>query len=56
VAAIAQFRVGDPNQPTLSATDEHHLRTVLRAKSGEELVVTDVRGRCAKSATTPCIA
>jgi 16S rRNA (uracil1498-N3)-methyltransferase len=44
VAAIAQFRVGDPNQPTLSAADEHHLRTVLRAKSGEELVVTDGAG------------
>jgi 16S rRNA (uracil1498-N3)-methyltransferase len=41
VAALAQFHVGDPNQPTLSAADEHHLRTVLRAKSGEELVVTD---------------
>ena len=44
VAAIAQFHVGDPSQPTLSATDEHHLRTVLRAKSGEELVVTDGAG------------
>jgi 16S rRNA (uracil1498-N3)-methyltransferase len=44
VAAIAQFHVGDPSQPTLSVTDEHHLRTVLRAKSGEELVVTDGAG------------
>ncbi|MGD0854111.1 MAG: RsmE family RNA methyltransferase [Acidimicrobiales bacterium] len=44
VAAIAQFRVGDPSQPTLTATDEHHLRTVLRAKSGEEIVVTDGAG------------
>ena len=44
VAALAQFHVVDPNQPTLSAADEHHLRTVLRAKSGEELVVTDGAG------------
>ncbi len=44
VAAVAQFRVDDPNQPTLNATDEHHLRTVLRARSGEELVVTDGAG------------
>ncbi len=44
VAAIAQFHVEDPGQPTLSAADDHHLRTVLRAKSGEELVVTDGAG------------
>jgi 16S rRNA (uracil1498-N3)-methyltransferase len=44
VAAVAQFHVADPGQPTLSATDEHHLRTVLRAKSGEEIVVTDGAG------------
>lgn len=44
VAAMAQFHVEDPGQPTLSAADEHHLRTVLRARSGEELVVTDGNG------------
>jgi 16S rRNA (uracil1498-N3)-methyltransferase len=44
VAALAQFRVEDPATPTLSRDDEHHLRKVLRAKSGEELVVTDGKG------------
>jgi 16S rRNA (uracil1498-N3)-methyltransferase len=44
VAAIAQFHVEDPGQPTLSAADDHHLRTVLRARSGEELVVSDGAG------------
>lgn len=44
IDAIAQFHVADPNQPELSDADEHHLRIVLRAKSGEELVVTDGAG------------
>jgi 16S rRNA (uracil1498-N3)-methyltransferase len=44
IDAIAQFRVVDPNQPVLADADDHHLRTVLRAKSGEELVVTDGAG------------
>jgi 16S rRNA (uracil1498-N3)-methyltransferase len=44
VAALGQFRVLDPLQPTLSDGDEHHLRTVLRARSGEEIVVTDGQG------------
>jgi 16S rRNA (uracil1498-N3)-methyltransferase len=44
VAALGQFRVLDPLQPSLSPDDEHHLRTVLRARSGEEIVVTDGRG------------
>ena len=44
IGALAQFHVDDPGQPTLSATDEHHLRTVLRAKGGEEIVVTDGAG------------
>jgi len=44
VAALAQFRVEDPSRPHLRDVDEHHLRTVLRAKSGEEVVVTDGRG------------
>ncbi len=44
VAALAQFRVDDPYQPVLSADDEHHLRTVLRARSGEEIVVTNGEG------------
>ncbi len=44
VAALAQFRVDDPYQPVLSPDDEHHLRTVLRARSGEEIVVTNGEG------------
>ncbi len=41
VGAVGQFHVTDPEHPTLSMDDEHHLRTVLRARSGEEVVVTD---------------
>ena len=44
VAALAQFRVDDPEHPMLSDGDEHHLRNVLRARSGEEVVVTDGAG------------
>jgi 16S rRNA (uracil1498-N3)-methyltransferase len=44
VAALGQFRVDDPHGPVLSRDDEHHLRTVLRARSGEEIVTTDGRG------------
>jgi len=44
VAALGQFRVDDPTRPALNADDEHHLRIVLRARFGEEIVVTDGRG------------
>ena len=44
VAALAQFRVDDPEHPSLRDDDEHHLRTVLRARSGEEVVVTNGAG------------
>jgi 16S rRNA (uracil1498-N3)-methyltransferase len=44
VAALAQFHVADPGVPVLEASDEHHLRKVLRAKVGEEVVVTDGAG------------
>ena len=44
VAALGQFRVDDPERPQLGRDEEHHLRTVLRARSGEEVVVTDGRG------------
>lgn len=44
VAALAQFRVEDPARPTLDRDDEHHLRKVLRADVGEEVVVTDGNG------------
>jgi 16S rRNA (uracil1498-N3)-methyltransferase len=41
VAALAQFRVEDPNDPVLSEADRHHLHHVLRARDAEEVVVTD---------------
>ncbi|MGA2123721.1 MAG: RsmE family RNA methyltransferase [Acidimicrobiales bacterium] len=44
VAALAQFHVEDPAAPVLDRASDHHLRTVLRAKVGEEVVVTDGRG------------
>lgn len=44
VAALAQFIVEDPERPVLVRDDEHHLRAVLRAKHGEEVVVTNGRG------------
>jgi 16S rRNA (uracil1498-N3)-methyltransferase len=44
VAALAQFRVAEPDAPALDDADEHHLRRVLRARGGEEVVVTDGRG------------
>ncbi len=44
VAALAQLRVADPARPVLEPAAEHHLRRVLRARVGEEVVVTDGRG------------
>ncbi|MGA2295395.1 MAG: RsmE family RNA methyltransferase [Acidimicrobiales bacterium] len=44
VAALGQFRVADPGEPVLTKDDEHHLRHVLRARNGEEVVVTDGDG------------
>jgi 16S rRNA (uracil1498-N3)-methyltransferase len=44
VAALAQFHVTDLRAPVLSDADEHHLRRALRARGGEEVVVTDGRG------------
>ncbi len=44
VAALAQLRFPDPGRPALSAADDHHLRRVLRARAGEEVVVTDGAG------------
>jgi 16S rRNA (uracil1498-N3)-methyltransferase len=44
VAALAQFHVADLSTPILQHADEHHLRKVLRAKAGEEVVVTDGQG------------
>ena len=47
VAALAQFRVSNVMIPLLSRDDDHHLRNVLRARSGEEVVATDGRGEWA---------
>jgi 16S rRNA (uracil1498-N3)-methyltransferase len=44
VAALTQLRVADISEPLLSRDDEHHLRRVLRAQPGEELVLSDGRG------------
>lgn len=52
VDALAQFRVGDPAVPVLTREDEHHLRRVLRARDGEEVVVSDGRGAWAFARVT----
>lgn len=44
VGALTQLRVTDVARPELSREDDHHLRRVLRARDGEEVVVTDGRG------------
>lgn len=53
VAALAQFHVEDPEAPVLDDQAEHHLRKVLRANDGEEVVVTDGRGSWAICAVGP---
>lgn len=45
--ALNQFRVADVVAPVLEKADEHHLRKVLRAREGEEIVVTDGGGQWA---------
>ena len=45
VAALGQFRVENIEAPTLARDDDHHLRRVLRARVGEELVLSDGGGR-----------
>jgi 16S rRNA (uracil1498-N3)-methyltransferase len=44
VGALAQFHVDDLEAPELRREDEQHLRKVLRAREGEEVVVTDGQG------------
>jgi 16S rRNA (uracil1498-N3)-methyltransferase len=44
VGALAQFHVDDLEAPELQREDEEHLRKVLRAREGEEVVVTDGQG------------
>ena len=44
VAALTQVRVADVDLPVISRDDDHHLRRVLRAEAGEEVVVTDGAG------------
>ena len=53
VDALGQFRVIDPAAPVLAKDDEHHLRTVLRAKAGEEVVVTNGAGDWSLCEVTP---
>jgi 16S rRNA (uracil1498-N3)-methyltransferase len=44
IAALTQVRVSDLEAPALSRNDDHHLRRVLRARDGEEIVLCDGRG------------
>lgn len=44
IDALTQLRVSDPATPHLSKEAEHHLRKVLRAQVGEEIVVTNGAG------------
>jgi 16S rRNA (uracil1498-N3)-methyltransferase len=44
VAALGQFHVDLLERPELTRDDDHHLRRVLRASDGEEIVVTNGRG------------
>ncbi|MDE2282451.1 MAG: 16S rRNA (uracil(1498)-N(3))-methyltransferase [Actinomycetales bacterium] len=53
VAALGQFRVGDPSAPVLARDDDHHLRSVLRATPGENVVVTDGVGAWAIARVEP---
>ncbi|MEI6709919.1 MAG: RsmE family RNA methyltransferase [Actinomycetota bacterium] len=44
VDALTQLRVTDPATPILEKETEHHLRKVLRAQVGEEIVVSNGAG------------
>ena len=44
VAALTQLRVADVSSPLLRREDDHHMRRVLRAEVGEEIVVTNGAG------------
>lgn len=44
VAALGQFRVTNLDTPTLDSSQAHHLHKVLRAREGEEVVVTNGQG------------
>jgi 16S rRNA (uracil1498-N3)-methyltransferase len=48
-AATAQVFVADPAAPELAEADVHHLSRVLRLRAGEEVVVSDGRGRWART-------
>lgn len=48
-AAAAQVFVDDPAAPVLAEADAHHLGRVLRLRAGEEVIVSDGRGRWART-------
>ncbi len=52
VEAVGQFHVGDPSVPELSDDDAHHLWRVLRAREGDEVVVTNGHGAWAFATLT----
>ena len=49
-AAATQVFAPDPAAPQLEEADVHHLSRVLRLRAGEEVVVSDGRGRWARTA------
>jgi len=51
VAALTQLRVADVARPELARDDDHHLRRVLRAEDGEEIVVTNGAGSWSSTTT-----
>jgi 16S rRNA (uracil1498-N3)-methyltransferase len=53
VAALGQFHVDDVARPDLKNEHDHHLRKVLRARDGEEIVVTNGSGTWAFARVTP---
>jgi len=53
VAALGQFHVDDVERPALDNDTDHHLRKVLRARDGEEIVVTNGRGSWALARVQP---
>jgi len=53
VAALGQFHVDDVERPALDKDTDHHLRRVLRAQDGEEIVVTNGRGSWALARVHP---
>jgi 16S rRNA (uracil1498-N3)-methyltransferase len=50
---LGQFRVSSLDKPQLDKENDHHLRKVLRARDGEEIVITNGNGSWALCLVTP---